>query len=91
MAAGELEAKIGELAGQLKMLIPSIEALSKKLGETREILAANQESLKLLWGEIRTIKGQQTTGSKRWWEAGLALISSAAGALATWFVMRGGK
>lgn len=91
MPPGDLEAKIGELAGQLKMIAPSLDGLANKLAETRETLAENKESLKQLWIEVNALKAAQAAGSRRWWEVVLAFLAAVLGALATWFLARGGK
>jgi hypothetical protein len=91
MAQGDLEAKVGELSGQLKILTPTLDGLGKKLAETRETLVEHQETVKQLWIEVNALKAAQGAGSRRWWEIVLAFLSAVVGALATWFLAKGSK
>lgn len=88
MAVGDLEHKIGELAGQLRLLAPALENVATSLGKAREQLAANQENLKQVWIEIEALKARHEKGSKKIWDLVLAFLSAALGAGATWFFTR---
>lgn len=83
MAVGDLEGKIGEVNGQLRMLAPILEELGKKVGSIAERLAGQAQSLKSAWHEIEEIKKSQKDGSSRWWQVVLSLISAVIGALVT--------
>lgn len=83
MAVGDLEGKIGEVNGQLRVLAPVLDELGKKVSGMGEKLAAQQENLKSVWHEIREIKKRAAGGSSRWWQVGLSLISAILAAVVT--------
>lgn len=88
MAAGDLEGKIGELNGQLRMLAPIMETLGTKVSGMGERLAAIQENLKQVWHEINGIKKREQGGNKKVWDVFMALISAIIGSVVTYFVMK---
>lgn len=88
MAVGDLEGKIGELNGQLRVLAPVLDELGKKVFAISERLATLQENLKSAWHEIREIKKRADGGSSRWWQVGLSVISAVIGAVVTLVVAK---
>ena len=88
MAVGDLEGKIGEVAGQLRMLVPTLEALGNKVGSLGERVAALQENLKGAWEEIGELKKKADSGANRWWQAALMLVSAVIGGIVAYFVAR---
>lgn len=88
MAVGDLEGKIGELNGQLKMLTPIMEELGRKVGELAERGAANKENVRQIWQEIHDIKRRLDGGGKKWWQILLAVISPVIAAIVTIVVMK---
>lgn len=88
MAVGDLEGKIGELNGQLRTLVPTLEALGRKVTELGERAAANKESMRQIWEEIHGIKRREAGSARKWWEIVLALIAAVIGAVATALVMK---
>jgi hypothetical protein len=88
MGVGDLEGKIGELNGQLRGLVPTLEALGRKVTELGERAAANKESLRQIWEEIHGIKRREDGGARKWWQVVLALISAVIGAVVTAVVLK---
>lgn len=83
MAVGDLEGKIGELNGQLRMLAPILDELGKKVGSIAERLAAQAQSLKSAWHEIEEIKKSQKDGSNKVWDVAKIVIAAVIGSVIT--------
>jgi chromosome segregation ATPase len=87
MAVGDLEGKIGEVNGQLRMLTPILDELGKKVSGIAERLSAQAQSLKQVWHEIEELKKakneEKKEGSGRVWQVVLTVASAVIGALVT--------
>jgi hypothetical protein len=88
MAVGDLEGKIGEVNGQLRLLTPILDNLGTKVSGIAEKMAAQQENLKQVWHEITALKKAQDGGGKKVWQVVLALISAVIGGVVTWGITR---
>lgn len=92
MAPGNLEEKIGDLAGQIKSLAPTLEYLRDRIDEMATNIATANVNIDQLWREIKALKQserdreddtkqQRSEGGRRWWSVILSLISAIIGGL----------